>query len=186
MSLEAILAEIEAATEAQIAELGQHTEAEVQTILDEARREAETGYEMARLAVLEPVAVIKAQRLYEARLAAERATAVTRSALQQKIERQAQQYLWELRHEPAYGSVLRGLIEEGLEALGGEEAARLVIDGRDQALVADILGEMEAGLPVEATLKSWGGVVVQSEDGRITINNSLESRLERAMAYVEF
>lgn len=185
MSLAAILAEIEAATAVQIAALQQETEATIQAILAEARLAAAARYEAARLAVVRPVAVERAQRLYEARLAAERAAAAAHVHLHQQVQSEAQHHLAHLRHEPAYGPILHNLIAEALQALGAEETAQLVIDPRDEERVAAILGEMALPIPSKPTLNSWGGVVVQSADGRITIHNTLESRLERAMSYVE-
>ena len=186
MSLATILAEIEAATAVQITSLKQEAETEIQTILDEARAEAATQYEAARLTVVRPLAVEKAHRLYEARLAVERETAVSRTHLLQKIQTEAYHHLAKLRTNPAYTAILRGLIEEAWQALGTEETAQLVIDSRDEAVVTNILAEMGRDMPVKPTLDSWGGVIVQSHDGRITINNTLESRLEQAMTDVKF
>ncbi len=186
MSLEAILAEIETATAVQITSLKQEAETEIQTILDEAKAEAANRYEAARLAVVRPLAVEKAHRLYEARLAVERETAVSRTHLLQKIQTEAHHHLAKLRTNPAYSAILRGLIEEAWQALGTEETAQLIIDSRDEAVVTNILAEMGRDMLVKPTLDSWGGVIVQSHDGRITINNTLESRLEQAMADVKF
>ena len=186
MSLEAILAEIETATAVQITSLKQEAETEIQTILDESKAEAATRYEAARLATVRPLAVEKAHRLYEARLAVERETAVARIQILQKIRTEAHHHLANIRANPAYTAILRGLIEEAWQALGTEETAQLVIDSRDEAVVTNILAEMGRDMPVKPTLDSWGGVIVQSRDGRITINNTLESRLEQAMADVKF
>jgi vacuolar-type H+-ATPase subunit E/Vma4 len=39
-------------------------------------------------------------------------------------------------------------------------------------------------LPVSCELNCWGGLTAKSEDGRVVVINTLESRLERATAFL--
>jgi vacuolar-type H+-ATPase subunit E/Vma4 len=46
------------------------------------------------------------------------------------------------------------------------------------------VNELDLDLQVVSSLQGWGGVVVTSGDGRIVVNNTLESRLERATPFL--
>ena len=48
----------------------------------------------------------------------------------------------------------------------------------------NILADLKLDLSVDYQLDCWGGVIAKSEDGRVVVINTFESRLEHATAYL--
>ncbi|NLX49236.1 MAG: hypothetical protein GXY82_05070 [Methanospirillum sp.] len=75
--------------------------------------------------------------------------------------------------------VLEHLIREALEALG-EKRARVHVDPRDESAVRSILAGLPGELEAIPDLETTGGVVVESADGLVRVDNTFEARLSRA------
>lgn len=190
MSLEAILAAIETAGAAQLAQVQSGLEAQLQQIEAEAtageaaRRAAASGAAQA------PIGEERAQLLHAARLESLSLAGQARQRLVEAALGETRQRLAELRQQPGYARLLRHLIDDALAALGLEELAAappiILVDARDEALAQASLGANGTAprAVLEASLDSWGGVIVRSGDGRIAIDNRLEARLERATPYL--
>jgi vacuolar-type H+-ATPase subunit E/Vma4 len=86
----------------------------------------------------------------------------------------------------SYPEVLRKLTEEALNKLDSGETGRaqLLADPRDRALLKNILDDLKLDLRVSYELSCWGGLIAKSEDARVVVINTLESRLERATAFL--
>ena len=201
MSLEAILAAIEASGEAERARWRVEAEQRAQHIRDEAERRAAIVREEARRAAIQPAAGERARRLYQARQEALHRVGETRARLVEAVLAETHQRLAHLRADPDYPSILRRLLEEAVSALGEEEQgirgcqafsdearnngqALLEADPRDEALLRRLLDERSLGLPMALSLDGWGGVVIRSGDRRIVVINTLEARLERATPFL--
>lgn len=188
MSLEAILAAIQASGEAEVDGLHTETAARVSQVLVEAERTAAVRREAARLEALRPAAAECARRLYRAKLEALRTVGQVREGLVQTTLAEAQQRLVDLRATPDYPVILRRLVDEAIHALAGDQleghSCRLEIDARDEVLAQQILADLGVDLTLTPCLNCWGGVVAYSADGRIVASNTLEARLERAMPFL--
>ncbi len=194
MSLETILGLIEASGESQLAQLRQETETRIAQLLEEAKQIAIDREDEARQIALNPVAGERARRLHQARLAALNTVAIAREKLVIATLDQTRSRLMELRNETIYPRVLRGLIVEAIQVLGAEELNYtspengrqpwLEIDPRDEALVRDVVSDLDLSLAIKSTQNCWGGVSASSGDGRIIVTNTLEARLERALPYL--
>jgi vacuolar-type H+-ATPase subunit E/Vma4 len=81
---------------------------------------------------------------------------------------------------------LHTLTKEALTELasGGAGKAQLLADLRDRELLQNILDDLRLDLPVSYELNCWGGLIAKSEDGRVVVINTFESRLERATAFL--
>jgi vacuolar-type H+-ATPase subunit E/Vma4 len=51
-------------------------------------------------------------------------------------------------------------------------------------LLEGLLLDLWLELPISYELNCWGGLIVKSEDGRVVVINSLETRLERAIPFL--
>lgn len=93
--------------------------------------------------------------------------------------REASLALARARGSPSYREFLRRCIQECIAEL---EGAKIVIhsDRRDEPLCREILKEMGRNCEVIPDLESSGGVNARSADGRFIVQNTIESRLERA------
>ena len=78
-----------------------------------------------------------------------------------------------------YPDVLERLVREALEALG-EDAGRVHVDPRDEALVRAMFASGPDRPLVTPDLETAGGVTAESVDGRIRVDNTFDSRLVRA------
>jgi vacuolar-type H+-ATPase subunit E/Vma4 len=101
---------------------------------------------------------------------------------------QAKVALAGLRWERIYPDIFCRLLDETLAemvaAIGDTGRAKVEVDPRDRVLAESMLRGLILDVTVNYTLDSWGGLTAQSEDGRITVTNHLESRLERALPYL--
>ncbi len=187
MSSQALLDAIEKAGKAQLAQLEQETSERVEEILAEAKETAESRREAAYREAIRPKAVERARRRHEARMAALKITAATRGQTAEMLLDQVEARLQSLREQPAYQELFRRLVEEAVATLGRNEIAdpatsglpRLIVDGRDEPLAQKTLQALSLEMEIAPDLESWGGVVLQSGDGRIVVNNTLENRLEQ-------
>jgi V/A-type H+-transporting ATPase subunit E len=188
MSLQVILDAIRAAGEAQLRELDLRKSAEVREILADADLQAQEIREEASETAALPAGRERARIIHRARLDGLHNLGNVREALIDTTLDQARGRLANLRADSAYPLVLRRLAEEALAEVSGslEEAgkARLEADPRDQGWVNKILTDLGLTLPVNYNLDCWGGLIAQSEDGRVVVINTLEARLERAIPYL--
>ena len=190
MSLEAILAEIEASGEAELARIRAETEACARQILAEAERVASARREEARRAALLPVYSERARQLHHARLEALRAVGDVRDRVVETALAETRRRLAALRADPDYPLILRRLTEEAIRVLGDEAVVTggspswLEADPRDETLLRRILHDLGLDLLVRPSLDGWGGLVARSGDGKIVAINTLEARLERATSFL--
>ncbi len=188
MSLDAILAAIEATGETEAAHLRGEAEARARAILDEAERKAITVREDARRTALLPSSSERARRLHQAKLEALRTVGEIRHRLVETALAETRLHLMNLRADSNYPFLLHRLIVEAVEALGDAEPhdGRVVleIDPRDEVQVQHVLKDVDLDLQVVLSLNCWGGVVISSSDGRVVVTNTLESRLERATPFL--
>jgi V/A-type H+/Na+-transporting ATPase subunit E len=188
VSLEAILDAIRASGAVAVAEIQQQARDEAGTILAEARTEAEKVRRAACTRTALPAQRERARIIHRARLLHLRTVGDAREAAIDAALGQARRCLAAGRSDPRYPAVLRRLTEEALAELEGSledvARARLEADPRDEALLARLLGEQDLSVHVNYELDCWGGLIARSEDGRIVVINTLESRLERATPFL--
>lgn len=111
-----------------------------------------------------------------ARLEVSRRLRTSREAVYQSALTQVEARLASLREDDRYPRLFAGLVEEARQALPAGNVLR--IDPRDMQLAERLL-EADSRLTLEASLSTWGGVELGTEDGR-RILNTIEARLERA------
>ncbi len=188
MSLEVILAAIESSGEAELDGLRREAESRARQTLEAAERKAAIVREEARRTALWPAPSERARCLHQAKLEALRTVGEIRARLVETTLAETRRRLSELRADPDYPLILRRLIAEAIKALGEAElrSGRVVleIDPRDERHIDPTLNELGINLQVVASLQSWGGAVVTSGDGRVIVNNTLESRLQRATPFL--
>jgi len=187
MSLETILERIHADGEAQVQEIERETRAQVGEILADARMEAHQIEADARTAATAPAARERARILHHARLEALQVVGNVREDLVDSALVQTRERLAAIRSNSSYKEVLEDLTREALAELttsGRESSVFLLADPRDKKMLESILAEMDLDMQVRFELKSWGGLVAKSEDGRVVAVNTLETRLERAAIFL--
>lgn len=187
MSLQAILTAIYAAGEIQIDEIATRAQAQVDELLAQAQTNGQRLRKQAYAQAVQPAVAERARILHQARLEALQIVSDAREALVDAALFRTRERLTELRSDPAYPAALRRLAEEALAELGSSElaaGARLKADPRDRKLLEDLLCDLQPELVIAYELNSWGGIVAESEDGRVVVINDLETRLERGIPFL--
>lgn len=188
MSLEAILAAIRASGEKQVEEIEQRARDEAAAVLADAHREAQKARREAREQAVLPAYRERARIIHRARLDRLRTVGDAREAAIDAALERVRRSLAQLRADPGYPAILRRLVKQALSELQGSlediTRARLEVDPRDEELMERILRELDLSLCVTYRLDCWGGLIARSEDGRIVVINTLESRLERASPFL--
>ncbi|MFH0967310.1 MAG: V-type ATP synthase subunit E family protein, partial [Methanobacteriota archaeon] len=89
----------------------------------------------------------------------------------------AQENLKDIRDSPGYSELFKRLLEEAIREVGDGEHV-LHITARDQSIF-DTIGTDYQISDVFVDLESVGGLYLTSSDGKVTVYNTIESRLER-------
>lgn len=187
MSLEAVLAAIRQQGDTEARDIEQRAQMEVARILAEAERERELSQQAAERHALATARAERARILQAASLEALQIMGSAQQNLVDRVLAQLRTRLSQLRSSPEYPAVLRRLLVEGMEVMAGSlgdgDTVQLFVDPRDR----DLLGPMLAALPMACVpryeLDTWGGVLVTGADGRVSVDNTLETRLEEATGY---
>ena len=173
MALTDLLQAIESEADADRARAAEEASAAAAAVFEDARRDARAlEAELADAGAAEG----RAAAAHERALARLDAAAGIRSAREEAFVSLLSGIRAELaavRETSAYPELFHALVAESRAALPG--AWELHADPRD----ADLAGGVAPGLRIEATLDSWGGVELASDDGR-TVRNTLEERLANA------
>jgi vacuolar-type H+-ATPase subunit E/Vma4 len=187
MSLQAILDRIRALGDAQLKEIEKNALSQESEILAQARMEADQIEEDACARTCAPATAERARILHRARLEALHIVGGIREGLVDAALTRTCEHLASLRSDPAYPRVLRSLTEEALAHLSsteGNEKPRILADPRDRALMEKILQDLQFRVQVAYDLNCQGGLIAQSEDGRVVLINTLEARLQQAAVYL--
>jgi vacuolar-type H+-ATPase subunit E/Vma4 len=188
MSLEAILEAIRDAGDAQVGEIEARTRTQVYEILANARVESEEVEEEAYNTAVAPAAKERARIIHRARLEAIRVVGEAREALVDMTLERTRGVLAGLRTDRQYPEVLCRLLEEALAELRSSLEHQAIIhleaDRRDRALLESLLKHLDVDIEVSYIKECWGGLVARSEDGRVVVDNLLETRLERAIPFL--
>jgi vacuolar-type H+-ATPase subunit E/Vma4 len=172
-----------------VAILEKEANAEIERVLDDARRQAE---QLAAQANQEAQAFLaeQRQRIEADRKAAQlksdsaaqvRAAALVLQAKDQAIAEvfsSAEAELSRLQQDKTrYGAILGGLIREAAAGLSG----RITIEAssKDLDLVKQAVKDLKLDAEVKASGDVSGGVRLISSDGRLVVENTLASRVER-------
>jgi V/A-type H+-transporting ATPase subunit E len=186
MGLEVILEKIRASGDEQIQEIERNTQSQVNEILAHARMEAHQIEEDSCQLASAPAAAERARILHRARLEALRIVGDVRENLVNTAIDRARERLTSITNDACYPAVLHVLMQEALTelALGESRTAEVLADPRDETLVKKIIDELKLNLRVSYELHCWGGLIAKSEDGRVVVIDTFESRLEHATAFL--
>jgi vacuolar-type H+-ATPase subunit E/Vma4 len=188
MSLEAILEVIGAAGDAQVGEIEARTRTQVYEILANARVEAEDIEDEAYNTAYAPAAKERARIIHRARLEAMRIVGEAREALVDMTLERTRGALAGLRTDRQYPDVICRLLEEALRELSTslehDAKTHLEADRRDRVLFESLLSYLVVDVEVSYIQECWGGLIARSEDGRVVVDNLLETRLERAIPFL--
>jgi len=176
MALEDILQAMELEARAEIEKVMAQAEAEAASIAAQAEEEARAINERHHSSALARLQNERWRPIHKARFAATREVAEAREALIEEAFAAAGEELARLRQSPRYPESFRRLVREIVNELGPR--LHLLVDVRDEALARRIAAEMGLEAEISTGLKTAGGLEASTLDGRVTVVNTFESRLE--------
>ncbi len=97
---------------------------------------------------------------------------------------EAETKLGNFRSSPKYHEILKDIIEEGIESINGEDAEISVKKDDITILTNDFLKDLSNKFNMNLTIskesiRSNGGALIRTIDGKIVVNNTFETRMQR-------
>lgn len=186
MPLENILEALEAETERRIIEIEQAAQIEIERIRSQTQAEVEAARQKHVAAIRTPLQAEQARILNQAKLEALQIVMGARENVITSVLEAATHRLAEIPFTEAYAGVLLHLTQEAVDTLGVDGTLCMHVHSRDVALMNCIVREMGLLATVTGGLENkgssencLGGVVVTTPDGRISLVNTLKTRLQR-------
>jgi len=187
MTLQTILDKIRVVGDAQIHEIERNAQSQVSEILAQAGMEAVQIEEDTIINTIAPAIAERARIIHRARLDALHIVGSVRENLVDTAISRTREHLASFRSDLAYPVVLHRLTEEALTQLAlseGDGKPQLLADPRDEVLMEKFLKDLNPNIVVRYELNCWGGLIAQSEDGRVVVINTLEARLKQVAPYM--
>jgi V/A-type H+-transporting ATPase subunit E len=179
MPYEDLITAVKASAQERMKEIKDRALAEAQKI----RKDAEERAQGIRSAHLEEAArnlqLEKGKLISKVATEKRMALARVKEDLFQQVFARAAQEMTSARNHPGYRESFQKMVREAMEELAGEEI-RMHIDPRDEPLCREILREMQRNCDVVTDLTTMGGLNATTTDERLTVFNTLESRMQRA------
>ncbi len=187
MSLDALREEILRKARAKAEAMIKSAEEEAKKILDEAMREYTRRYELVREAELRELRDELSKKLSEKNLEVNTNLLNLKNELIEALRKEILSKINEMSDEERRKS-LKKLINECLNEIRTSRRVRVCVVERDVPLVKDVLRELSVEdkvmeiktLPPE----SVGGVLIETEDGSLGLDNTYATRLERLMTFI--
>jgi V/A-type H+-transporting ATPase subunit E len=175
MGLETVVDDIKQKARARAEEIADEAEQQRDDVLSEARKEAESIVEQAREEAKKEAEDLREQEVSSAKLEARKMVSREERDLLAELRADVRDELAEL--EDGREDLTRSLLETGVEELGDEEGSVYAAEG-DEELVEDLVDDVD-GFEYGGTTDVLGGVVVESADGEVRVDNSFDSVLGR-------
>jgi len=173
-----LLESLEAEAEEEREQLLADARAEAEAIVSKARREAEQKIEGARRTGEKRGAVEVDRRIGLARQEVDLAVLEEKRRLLDEVRGGLAARIGELRQHAEYADALKRWTAEVIAGMG--DGMSLQVHPEDVAVVQDMLSERGLEAAVSGDAGITGGVRAVSVDGRVSADNTLGSRLERA------
>ena len=165
------------------------SEKEVERIIGEAKKKSEEiikksekdgkkRYEELIIQGKKNAELEKQRIIANARLQAKKLILETKESIIEKTFSLAEKKLRDMVSSDEYENILRKLIEEAISSIPDKQL-QILCDERDRELLRKIIKEFPRVELSEENISTIGGIIVKSKDGRIQVDNTFETRIER-------
>ncbi len=175
MGLDTVVNDIKDEARARAEEIVEGAEAEKEEMLEEAREKAEELKQEARRDAESEADALREQEVSSAKLEARKMKSRKERDLLADLRADVRDELAALDEDRE--GLTATLLEDGIEELGETEGVVYVAEG-DEEMVEELLEDVD-GFEVGGTTDVLGGVVVEAADGKVRVDNSFDSVLER-------
>lgn len=179
MAYEELIKSMEADAQLRVLEVRGRARLEIEEAREAARQQSAGIRERLLADTVRRIQVERHQRLYRAREEAKAGLARIREEYLERAIGIAGERLETMRGADGYAGVFERLTREALDALA-EPGATVHIDPRDEGIARALVPNLPGPPELISDLETAGGVVVESADGRIRVDNTFASRLARA------
>jgi vacuolar-type H+-ATPase subunit E/Vma4 len=182
MGVDIIIRRIDEDTANEVERIRAETAEEVRTIMVQAQREADNAYDKILAEGKQEIRSLTRRIRAEASIEARNLVRTEREAIITRCFDAVVLSLAELTQAPAYEMIMEGLITDGIAELDARDVT-VISTERDRELVTAIITKlqsdsMEIALQPECAITT-GGVILKSASKFLTVDNTLEARLER-------
>ena len=125
----------------------------------------------------------KTKMLNSVKLAVKKDTIRAKEEMILSVLEEARERLKETKKRKDYQKIMEKLSREALQGLRGE--VMVSTTAGDLGAVKKVLEELEVPHKINTDLSAIGGLEVITEDGSVTITNTLNSRLEKAAKFIK-
>ena len=176
MSLDTVVEDIRDEARARAEEIREAAEERADEIVAEAEAEAERIHEDREAAVERQVAQEREQALSSAKLEAKQERLEARRDVLQSVRRDVESAIAGLEGERRE-ELTRVLLEAAATEFDGDETVSVYGRAADEELLTELLSGYE-GWSYAGERDCLGGVVVESDESRVRVNNTFDSVLE--------
>jgi V/A-type H+-transporting ATPase subunit E len=174
MGLETVADDIKQEARARAEEIVEEAEEEKEDVLSEARQEAESLKQEAEEEAESEAESLREQEISSAKLEARKMMSREERELLADLREDVRGELADI--EQGREEMTRTLLQAGVEELDEEEAVAYCAED-DEETVSELVDEFD-GVEFGGTEEMLGGVIVESSDGRVRVDNSFDSVLE--------
>ncbi|WP_138007688.1 V-type ATP synthase subunit E [Halalkalirubrum salinum] len=176
MSLETVVTDIKTEAEARAEEIREAAESEAESIVEAAESDAEELLEEREAAVERQIAQEREQTLSSAKLEAKQARLEARRNVLEEVRETVESRLMSLDSDDRE-ELTRELLDEAAEEFEDVNSVSVYCRADDTELLEEILADYD-GFSIAGTRECLGGVVVESDESRVRVNNTFDSVLE--------
>lgn len=180
MAFEELIRSMETAAAAKKQETLEKAEEEVREILAEAQQRAGEITRRYLEEAQRSTGQERTRELFQVRTEISRHVSATREELLNSAVKEASERFSTFRDDPGYPEQFRQYLVSVLDSLAGEEIV-LHVDPADEALCEQIIGQLGISCRISPDFRSMGGLVAGSADDAIRAENTVESRLIKAV-----
>jgi V/A-type H+-transporting ATPase subunit E len=179
LAIDDILRALEEKAEARLESIKMDTQMRVNEVMAKAEKDAARTKRLRLKKVQDSIRSEATAVVYSASLKAKNELIKAQDETVDDALRRTEQKLLELHKADSYPEILKTLIDECLGYITGEVVLQVRSD--DQALVEKLMKEKQVAYRIDgADLSASGGLVASSADGKIVVDNTFDSRLEKA------
>ena len=178
MALDEMLAALEQEGEENIEKLIAQAEASKNQIIKNADEEAARIRENSKREIEDRVRMEKSKIIGKANFYVKKEVIKAKETIMNSVFDEIAKRISNLRENRSYEGIFERLAAESLANIKGKPV--ISVDKADKELARKVFDRMELNYELNSNIKCIGGLKMESEDGRIILNNTIDSRMAKA------
>ncbi|MGC9434601.1 MAG: V-type ATP synthase subunit E [Methanomicrobiales archaeon] len=179
MPYDGLLQEVERSSKEEIREVRERTDAEIRALREDAENRA---WEIRRRHLHEAERLAETERiktLFQARADVSSRIAQTRHEVYEGAFEEATERLRDIREHPEYPAIFQALLHEAVSFFENRDLV-IHVDPADEEICRKAADGMGLSCEILPDIQCTGGLIVETGGGRVRLENTIDSRLDRA------